>query len=126
MSILKNLYYNSEVIDDNLDENSEISLCQNRLKIKEREITDNKKLESIEEDNSSMNKDVQAKNFSSKHRWFRRDTNHENKENISFDQPEQDSNENKISQKLSLMARYDPKSKDYFYLISKMIRWLTF
>ena len=123
------MYYvdcSQQNIDDNLDENSQISLSQNKISFNQKEIVENNRLESIEEDNSSMNKDVQPKSINNKHRWFRRDTDHGNIENNGFDQPNPDSNENKISQKLSLMARYAPNSKDYFYLISKMIRWMTF
>ena len=138
LSILKNLYYvdcDFQDTDDNLEENSQISSFQNRPSLNREEIRDKNKLQSIDQNNSNSNANEdeaeaeEAKNTNNKHRWFRRETNHENKEdneNNGFNQPESEFNENMISQKLSMMAIYAPKSKDYFYLISKMIRWFTF
>ena len=65
-------------------------------------------------------------NKNSSHRWYRRRTDHQNREDINFDQSELESNEEKVFNKLSSIIRYAPNSKDYVYIISKAVRWLTF
>ena len=84
-------------------------------------MADEMKVDSIEDNNSSTIENRQVNN-NKRPKWYRNETN---KESIDFDQQEPESNENKISCKLSSMTSYSPKIKDYVYTVSKTIRWIA-
>ena len=125
LSILKNLYYiertSKDKDDKHLNLNHKISI-QNRIGVNQTEMADEMKVDSIEDNNSSIIEGSQVNNVNKKRRWYRHETN---KENVDFGQQEPESNENKISYKLSSIKNYAPNIKDYVYTVSKTVRLLT-
>ena len=124
MSILKNLFYvdcDSHCKNDGQNRNTHKSSFHFKFGSDKLKIVD-KKAESIKNKNSNMIKNDQTET-KSKNRWYKREIDLQHREDIDFDQSE--SSEEKVSHKLSSMTRYAPNSKDYVYIISKAIRWLT-
>ena len=77
------------------------------------------KVDSIEDNISSIFEGSQVKSNHSYQKWYRSMTK---KENIDFEHQESESNENAVHKKLSSIIRYSPKLKDFMYTISKVIR----
>ena len=128
ISILKNLYVidwnKSQNKDDKNNKNTNISSIRDRLNINQPELVEEVKVDSIEDNNSSMVEGSQVRIVHDSLRWFRYEHDNNNSK-LKLTQSDAESYQNKISERLSSITRYAPRLKDYIFANSKVVRWVT-
>ena len=126
LSILKNLYYIERKSDTNNDDyvkKGNINSYQKKLDIDQSDIKDEIKIESAEDNNSSIIEDNEARKRYDKYKWYRTKTDSTQIQDDFKKLQKEDLIRNKISNKLSSIVKFAPNSKDYLYIISKVIRF---
>ena len=79
------------------------------------------KVDSIEENNSSIVEGSQVRSFHDNLRWCRYEHD-SNNSNLKLSHSDSEVNQNKISERLCSITRYAPKLEDYIYATSKAAR----